>query len=537
MDGYDYIVVGAGSSGCVIASRLSEDETCRVLLLEAGRSDRTTFCRKPGMISIVHTVPQVKKKFDWGYKTTPNDHTIGRKIPYVRGKVMGGSSAINGMIWVRGNRANYDDWAAEGCDGWAFDDVLPYFKRMENYNGGGGPLRGSGGPVEVTKQADVTPISAAFLDAVSETCGVDVIDDYNGESQEGASLFQMNAKAGLRYSTSEAYIEPHRDRPNLDVEIGVLVSKVTIENGRAVGVEYVTKKGEAKRAAAGAEVVLSGGVVGSAQILMLSGIGPAAHLAEHGIEVKADLPVGQNLHDHLFFPLVFLAPGGLRRGTAPYFFGGMLKEYFGKKTTWFGKTVFESVAFVKSSAEQRLPNLQIHTLPWAYPAPNQDAPGRPKVDTRPAITVQPTLIYPKSRGEIRLLSSDPTVAPHIDPHFLEEPDDVEFLMDGIALCRDIMAADCIKDHVQGELEPGPEFFDRDALRKELPNRVCTVYHPVGTCRMGVDDRAVVDPSLKVRGVEGLRVADASIMPSVTGGNTNAPCVMIGEKAADLIKAG
>ena len=288
--------------------------------------------------------------------------------------------------------------------------------------------------------------------------------------------------------------------------------------------------------AASAEVVLSAGVVGSAQILMLSGVGPAAQLGEHGIDVKADLPVGQNLHDHLFFPLVFRAPGGLRRGTAPYFFGGMLKEYFGNKTTWFGKTVFESVAFVKTDPGQRLPNLQIHTLPWAYPAPNQDAPGRPKVDKHPCLTVQPTLIYPKSRGEVRLLSADPTVAPHIDPHFLEDPADIELLMDGIELCREIMSADCIKDSVQAEIEPGPAFFDRAALRKELPKRVCTVYHPVGTCRMGVDERAVVDPALRVRGIEGLRVADASIMPTVTGGNTNAPCIMIGEMAADLIKA-
>ena len=536
MRGYEYIVVGAGSAGCVIASRLSEDARCRVLLLEAGRSDRTTFCRKPGMISIVHTVPQVKKLFDWGYKTRPNDHTIGRRIPYVRGKVLGGSSAINGMIWVRGNRANYDDWAAEGCEGWAFDDVLPYFKRMENYSEGGDALRGSGGPVEVTRQDHVTPISTAFVEAVRQTCGVEIIDDYNGESQEGASLFQMNAKDGLRYSTSEAYIQPHLGRPNLDVEIGVLVTGVTIEGGRATGVEYVTKGGEAKRVPASAEVVLSAGVVGSAQILMLSGVGPAAQLAEHGIDVKADLPVGQNLHDHLFFPLVFRAPGGLRRGTAPYFFRGMLQEYLGGKTTWFGKTVFESVAFVKTDPTQRLPNLQIHTLPWAYPAPNQDAPGRPRVDRQPCLTVQPTLIYPKSRGEVRLLSADPTVAPHIDPHFLEDPADIELLLDGIRLCREIMSADCIKDQHEGEIEPGPAFFEEAALRKELPNRVCTVYHPVGTCRMGVDERAVVDPALRVRGVGGLRVADAAIMPSVTGGNTNAPCVMIGEKAADLIRA-
>lgn len=531
---YDYIVVGAGSAGCVIAARLTEDPDCRVLLIEAGRSDRSSFCTKPGMISVVHTVPQVKRKFDWGYYTKPGAPTIDRKIPYTRGKVMGGSSAINGMLFVRGNRSNFDDWAAEGCEGWSFDEVLPYFKRLESYEGGDDALRGRTGPVQVTKQADVTPASEAFVHAIAETCGVDIIDDYNGATQEGASYFQASHKDGVRYSTSEAYIEPNRGRPNLEVRIGQQVSRVLIENGRAVGVELFDKKGRVVTERTSGEVVLSAGVVGTPQILMLSGIGPASELGRHGIEVVSDLPVGENLHDHMFFPLVFLAPKAIHRGTATHFFGGMIKERF-SPGTWFGKTVFESVGFVKTSPSQRLPNLQIHSLPWAYPAPNQDAPVRPKVDKRPALTVLPTLIYPESRGTVTLRSAKAEDAPVIDPGFLREPADAKFLLDGIALVREIMASGPIKGMVTGELEPGPAFFERANLERELPNRVCTVYHPVGTCRMGVDERAVVDPSLRVQGVDGLRVADAAIMPSVTGGNTNAPCIMIGEKCADLLR--
>ncbi|MBM65365.1 MAG: choline dehydrogenase [Myxococcales bacterium] len=532
---YDYIVVGAGSAGCALAARLTEDPNCRVLLLEAGGSDRTAFCTKPGMISVVHTVPQVKKKFDWGYKTQARDWTLDRKIPYIRGRVMGGSSAINGMIFVRGNRANYDSWAAQGCTGWGFDDVLPYFKRLEDFEAGESDLRGAGGPVAVTRPKDCSPVSELFMEAVAEVTGVPRIEDYNGPTQEGVSIVQMSAKDGLRYSTSQAYLEPNRNRPNLTIVSRATVLKVNLEGTRAVGLDYQAGR-EVVTVSARCEVLLCGGVIGSAQILMLSGIGPAAHLAEHGIDCVADLPVGQNLHDHLFFPLVFLMPRGGHRGTPWHFFGGMFKEYLFGGGTWFGETVFEGMAFVKTSAGESIPNLQLHSLPWAYPAPNQDAPVRPKVDMRPALTVLPTMIYPKSRGEVRLRSADPLDAPMIDPHFLEDPADLKFLLDTTELTREIMASSAIAGEVTGELEPGGDYRDRAALAREMPNRVCTVYHPVGTCRMGVDERAVVDPELRVLGIQGLRVADASIMPDIIGGNTNAPSIMIGEKAADLLRA-
>ncbi len=530
----DYIVVGAGSAGAVVANRLSEDASCEVLLLEAGGTDRSKFCTIPGMISVVHTIPQVKKRFDWGYYTAPQKHAAGRRIPYVRGKVLGGSSAINGMVYVRGNRANYEGWLAEGCAGWGFADVLRCFKRLEDWEGGADEYRGAGGPIGVTRQKDLTPATQAFIAALAETCGAPVIEDYNAASQEGASIFQMSARKGLRSSSSEGYVHPLSTRKNFHLLLGATVARVVIEGTRAVGVELI--EGGVKRVIrARREVILAAGVIGSAQILMLSGVGPAAELKAHGIKAISDLPVGKNLHDHLFVPMTFLAPKAIHRGTPWHFFGGMLAESV-KGDTWFGRTVFDAVGFLRSSqATNGVPDMQVHVLPWSYPAPNQDAPVRPVVDTRPALTVMPTLIYPKSRGEVRLLSSDPAEAPLIDPHFLEDPADGRLLLEGIKRMREVMASKAMRDIATGELHPGLDFASDQAMAAELPTRVHTVYHPVGTCRMGVDERAVVDPSLRVRGIEGLRVADASIMPSITGGNTNAPAMMIGERCAELLR--
>ncbi len=529
----DYVVVGAGSAGCIVASRLAEGGA-KVTLLEAGGKDGSRFLRVPGMMSIIHTVPQVKKKFDWGYYTVPQKHALGRRIPTVRGKVMGGSSSINGLLFVRGHQGNYDDWAAGGCDGWSHRDVLPSFKRLEDWEGGASELRGAGGPVAVTKQKGLTPASLAFIEALSDSLGVPVVDDYNGASQEGATIFQMSAKDGVRFSASKGYLSGAHER--LTVMTGVTVSRIVIEGGRAVGVEILA--GDERRVVRAArEVVLCAGVIGSPQILMLSGIGPAAHLREHDIPVVADLPVGKNLHDHLFVPMTFLAPTAIHRGTPLHFLGGMIREAT-RGDSWFGRTVFEGAGFVRSKHANGKPDLQIHTLPWSYPTPNQDKPVRPKVDTRPALTVMPTLIYPKSRGEVRLASSDPGAPPLIDPAYLQEPDDARFLLDGVKLVREVMASRHLAGVVTGELLPGADFMDDASLARELPNRIHTVYHPVGTCRMGRagDERTVVDPSLRVLGVAGLRVADASIMPSITGGNTNAPAMMIGEHAAAMMQA-
>ena len=536
MTEYDYIVIGAGSAGAIVASRLAEDPDVSVLLLEAGGTDRTTLVRKPGMISLVQQVKQLKKKFDWGFTTVPQRHLDGRRIPYTRGKVLGGSSSVNGMLYLRGNEANYNEWAARGCEGWSFEDILPFYRKLENHEDGETAYHGAGGPIQVTRHpADqISPVSNAFVRAASAVCGIPVGDDFNAENQHCASIYQMSASKGVRSGTAEAYVHPSLDRPNFTLEVRALVRRVVIENGRATGVEYEQPAGvtvaHAKR-----EVIVSGGAIGSPQILMLSGIGPAEHLREHGVEVKLDLPgVGKNLHDHLFFPITYRAPTSLHRGAAPHFFAGMLKEYlFGNG--WFGRTVFEGGAFIKSRDDAAIPDIQIHTLPWGYPTPNQDGPERPDIDTGHCLTVMPTLIYPKSRGELLLTSNRPDQTPHIDPHFLEEPEDLQLLLTAIRKCREICAHAEMAEHLSEELTPGAARASDAELTEEIRLRAMTVYHPVGSCKMGVDQMAVVGPTLKVRGIEGLRVADASIMPQVTGGNTNAPSMMIGERAAALVQ--
>lgn len=528
----DYVIAGAGSAGCVLARRLAESGAS-VILLEAGGPDRTRLVRKPGMIAIFHNVPALKKRLDWGYYTAPQSAALGRRLPQPRGWVLGGSGSINGMLFVRGNRRNYDDWAAAGCRGWSYPDVLRSFKRMEDWEDGASDVRGAGGPIRVTRQKDLTPASQAFIEALAATAGVKKIDDYNGESQEGAAVFQQNASGGLRYSSSVGYLDQH-GLPNLTITTRARITRILIENGRATGAEIVTADGPGTILAS-REVILCAGVYGSPQLLMLSGVGPAAHLREHGIAVAADLPVGGNLHDHVFVPMTYCMKSARNRGTTPYFVGGMVQEAI-RGGTWMGRTVFEAVGFVRSSQAAAVPDIQIHALPWSYPFPNQDSPARQKVDKRCALTIMPTLIYPKSRGTLRLASADPLAAPVIDPGYLTDPDDSRVLLEGMELIREVMASKIIADGVSLELNPGPGFPDRAALARELPNRATSVYHAVGTCRMGPDEQAVVDPQLRVRGVDGLRVADASIMPSIVGGNTNAPAMMIGEHCASIMLA-
>jgi choline dehydrogenase-like flavoprotein len=529
----DYVVAGAGSAGCVLARRLAESGAS-VILLEAGGQDRTRLVRKPGMIAIFHNVPALKKRLDWGFYTVPQAAALGRKIPQPRGRVLGGSGSINGMVYVRGNRKNYDDWAAAGCKGWSFNDVLPSFKRMEDWEDGASELRGGGGPIKVTRQKDLTTASEKFIEALAETANVAKLADYNGESQEGISVLQQNVSGGLRYSSSIGYLDGH-GLPGLTIQTRVRIARVVIEGGRATGVEVITDAGR-ETIRATREVILCAGVFGSPQLLMLSGIGPAAHLREHGIDVVADLPVGDNLHDHMFVPVTYVMKTARNRGTTPYFVGGILNEAI-RGDTWMGRSVFEVVGFVRSPRADQVPDIQIHALPWSYPFPNQDAPTRHKVDKRSALTIFSTLIYPKSRGTLRLASAEPTAAPVIDPGYLTEPDDARVLLDGIELIREVMNNGLIAGDIELELSPGRDYPDRAALAKELPNRATSVYHAVGTCRMGMDERAVVDPALRVLGIDGLRVADASIMPTITGGNTNAPAMMIGEHCASLMASG
>src|SRR6478752_3908438 len=527
----DYVVVGSGSSGAALAGRLAQAGRS-VILLEAGKSDNQFLVKKPGMIGPMHSVPEIKKRVDWGFYSTPQKHILDRKMPVPRGKVVGGSSSINGMVYVRGNRANYDSWAAEGCEGWSADEVNAAYKRMEDFEDGANEFRGAGGPIKVTRNRTPHEGSLQFIQAASDTLGAKILDDYNAGEQEGVSRMQQNAAGGLRYSASRGYIH-HLDVPTLQLQSEVLVTKVVIENGRATGVEVTDKDGSRRTVRAGKEVILSAGFVGSAQLLMLSGIGHAQHLRDHGIDVLADLPVGDNLHDHLFHALTFHATSSKMRGNARFFGMGVLKEALRPGTTFMANSVFESVAFVRTSQATDVPDLQLHLLPWAYPSGNQDEPIRHEVDPRAALTVLSTLIYPRSRGTLRLASSDPTVSPLIDFQYLSDPADVDVLAEGSEMTRDIMRSGAFGGAVRREIAPGADRTG-SKLRDKVLQRATSVYHGVGTCRMGVDELAVVTPDLRVRGVEGLRVCDASIMPSITGGNTNAPAIMIGERGADLV---
>lgn len=537
----DYVVVGSGSSGAAIAGRLAESGAS-VIVLEAGKTDNKFLTKKPGMIGPMHSVPQIKALNDWGYYSVPQKHILDRKMPVPRGKVVGGSSSVNGMVYVRGNRANFDSWAAEGNVGWDADSVNAAYKRMEDFEDGENAFRGAGGPIKITRNKIPQEGSLQFLQATADATGCEILDDYNGESQEGVSRMQQNAADGLRYSASRGYIH-HLAPPSLELQSEVLVTKVNIENGRATGVE-VTDTGKrsgggTRTIRAGKEVILAAGFVGSAQILMLSGVGHAQHLKDQGISVHADLPVGDNLHDHMFHALTFQATSSTNKGTAPYFAKGTMKEILRPGSTFMANSVFEVLAFLKTSqaaSSGNVPDLQLHLLPWSYVSPNQDEPIRHDVDPHPALTVLTTLIYPKSRGTLRLASADPTATPLIDFNYLADPADLDLLAEGSELVREIFSGTAFKGSIKTELHPGKAVQGQD-LRDAILNRATSVYHGVGTCRMGVDELAVVDPQLKVRGVESLRVCDASIMPSITGGNTNAPAIMIGEMGAQLVLNG
>jgi choline dehydrogenase-like flavoprotein len=534
-DEADYVVVGSGSSGAAIAGRLAQSGAS-VIVVEAGKSDNQFLVKKPGMIGPMHSVPEIKARVDWGFYSTPQKHLLERKMPVPRGKVVGGSSSINGMVYVRGNRANYDSWAAEGNTGWDADSVNAAYRRMEDFEDGANDYRGKGGPIRVTRNKTPQEGTLQFIQAASDTLGAKILDDYNGESQEGVSRMQQNAADGLRYSASRGYIH-HLKPGGLELQRETLVRKVVIENNRAVGIEVtdVSKKGNGRQRTirAGKEVILSAGFVGSAQLLMLSGIGHAQHLRDHGIEVIADLPVGDNLHDHMFHALTFHVTSSKMRGNAFFFAKGVAKELARPGKSFMANSVFEAVAFLRTSQAADVPDLQLHLLPWSYTSPNQDEPVRHDVDPRTALTVLSTLIYPRSRGTLRLASADPTDKPLIDFQYLADPGDLEVLAEGSEMVREIMGGAAFGGAVKEEIHPGASLKGQE-LRDAILNRATSVYHGVGTCRMGVDELAVVSPDLRVRGIEGLRVCDASIMPSITGGNTNAPAIMIGERGADLV---
>lgn len=527
----EYVVVGSGSAGAIVARRLA-DAGASVILIEAGRRRTGTLVSVPGMCGAIHAATFLQRRLTWPAYTVPQANMNGRTLPQSHGRVLGGGSVINGMAFVRGNRLNYDAWASEGNDGWSFDEVLPAFKKLERFEDGPSALRGGAGPIAVERTSGLAGASESYLTALAETAGVGFNPDYNGEQQIGVSALQQSVGGGRRVGTDRGYL---RNAPaKLRILTNVTASRVLVEGGRAVGVEILTGKNRVPtRVRAEREVIVSAGALGSPRLLMLSGIGPADHLQEHRIKVEADLPVGDNLQDHLFVPMSYEVPTG--RSAAPAQFAtALIKEKARRGSTYLSQSLFEAVGFVGSGARSDVPDLQVFILPMSYPA-NQDKPGlHLAVDPSPALTLLPTMLYPESRGTVRLASTDPFQAPLIDPNYLAEQADVDTLVAAVKLVRETMNHPAIASDVKREVMPGPERSDARALAGFVRSNASGVYHPVGTCRMGTDERAVVDPELRVRGVESLRVIDASIMPSIVGGNTNASAMMIGERGAELV---
>jgi choline dehydrogenase len=520
---HDYVIVGAGSAGCVLAARLSEDPAVRVLLIEAGGRDRHPNIKIPAAFA-----KQFRTKLDWDLATEPEPHCADRSLYLPRGKGLGGSSSMNAMLYVRGHPLDYDGWAAGGAEGWAWDDVLPYFLRAEDNQRGASEYHAVGGPLRVEDARSPRPLTARFLASCAEA-GIPRIVDYNGPEQDGAALAQVTQRGGRRWSAADAYLRPAMKRPNLEVVTRAQVGGVVIEDGAATGVRYRTRRGGERVATAGREVILAAGALSSPQLLLLSGVGPAEQLRQLGIPVVHDLPgVGENLQDHPYLSCVWDVPGGgsLADAEKPK----ALLEYLLRRSGPLSSTVAEAFAFVRSRPGLPAPDLQFHFAP-AYFVDN----GFQEYDGH-AVTMGPVLVKPRSRGRLRLRSTDPAAKPSILTNSLAEPEDVAALLEGARLARRIAASGPFAEVLGGELFPGPGIDTDAAMEADLRQRVDLLYHPVGTCKMGVDADAVVDPQLRVRGLDRLRVVDASIMPAIPAGNTNAPTYMIAERGAELIRA-
>lgn len=535
---FDYIIVGGGSAGSVLAGRLSEDPTIRVALIEAGPADRSVLIHCPAGLAVI-------AKFElngWGYNTTPQPGLNGRRGYQPRGKVLGGSSSINAMVYARGHAADYDGWAAQGNPGWSYADVLPYFKRAEHNERGADALHGQGGPLNVMDLRSPNPFLASFIEA-GQQAGYRHNTDFNGPEQEGVGAYQVTHKNGERFSAAKGYLTPHLQRPNLQVITSALTTRIVTEavdgQPRTVGVEYRGNGGrgpmQSLRVKPGGEVVLSAGAFGSPQLLMLSGIGPADHLREQGLPVVHHLPgVGENLHDHPDVVLVMNAP------KVTDLFGislpgvwNMVKGIFewrrhrrGMLTSNFA----EAGGFIKSAPEEAIPDLQLH-----FVVGKLVDHGR-KTVLGHGYSCHVCLLRPRSRGSLRLASADPQVAPLIDPAFLQDPDDTARLVRGFQAVRRLLQQPALKRHGGTESSTSALAQSEAQIEQFVRNHADTIYHPVGTCRMGPGPMDVVDARLRVHGVAGLRVVDASVMPAVVGGNTNAPVIMMAEKAVDMMRA-
>ena len=521
---YDYVIVGAGSAGCVLANRLSDDPAVRVLLLEAGGRDRSLKIKIPAAFP-----EQFHSKLDWDFATEPEPHVDERSLYIPRGKALGGSSSMNAMLYVRGRPLDYDGWEAQGAPGWGYADVLPYFIKAEDNARGASEYHGAGGPLRVSEQRSPRPMSRRLL-AASQAAGIPRIADYNGPEQDGVSMFQVTQRNGARFSAADAYLRPALGRANLEVRTKVTVLDVELEGEHAVGVRVRKGRTGVELVRAEREVILSAGAIGSPQLLLLSGIGAPEELRAAGVQVRHALPgVGRNLQDHPFVTALWEVSDqdtlyGADKPKA-------LAEWLLRRSGKLSSTVAEVVAFTRTRGGLPAPDIQFHMGAAYY-----EDHGAETFDGHCTV-IAPVLVSPQARGQVWLRSADPTDKPRIITNSLSQPDDVASLVAGMRMAREIAEQEPLKDVVLRELKPGPAVTEQAELEADLRRRLMLIYHPVGTARMSdTHEQAVVDSRLRVHGLQGLRVIDASIMPTITGGNTNAPTIMIAERGADLIRA-